>query len=129
MTRANRRGSAAFQHAGSATPKPPAVFRGAVRVTPGATRESVGGQMPPTRPGDPPALLVRVCAKPIGGQATTAVEVALARALGLSRRQVSVVRGAASRDKLVEISDCPPDLPARWARLLGLSAGQLNSPS
>jgi hypothetical protein len=60
-----------------------------------------------------------VRARPIDGAATTAAERVLAGALGLRPRQVRVVRGATPRDKLVEISDPPPDLPARWASLLG----------
>lgn len=116
MTRANRTVRGPIPPLG---PPGSSAFRGAVRVTPGARRDHVGGQVPATRPGDPPALLVRVSAKPIEGRATNAVEIALARALGVSRRQVHVVRGMASRDKLVEISDGPPDLAARWAKLLG----------
>jgi uncharacterized protein YggU (UPF0235/DUF167 family) len=30
-----------------------------------------------------------------------------------------VVRGATARDKVIEISDPPPDIAERWAALLG----------
>lgn len=78
----------------------------------------MGGRVAASRPGEPPALEVRVRARPIDGAATTAAERVLAGALGLRPRQVRVVRGATSRDKLVEIADPPADLPARWAALL-----------
>jgi uncharacterized protein len=94
-------------------------FQGAIRVRPSARQDAVGGRAQPSRPGDPGALEVRVRARPIDGAATAAAEQVLARALGLRPRQVRVVRGATSRDKLVEITDPPADLPARWASLLG----------
>jgi uncharacterized protein YggU (UPF0235/DUF167 family) len=64
-------------------------------------------------------LAVRVRARAVAGAATAAVERVLAEALGVRPRQVHVVRGATSRDKLVEVSDPPPDIEARWASLLG----------
>jgi uncharacterized protein len=94
-------------------------FRAAIRVRPAARQDAVGGRAATSRPDDAPALEVRVRARPIDGAATTAAERVLAGALGLRPRQVRVVRGATSRDKLVEITDPPPDLPARWAALLG----------
>ena len=93
-------------------------FRAAIRVRPAARQDAVGGRATPSRPGDPPVLEVRVRARPIEGAATAAAERVLAGALGLRPRQVRVVRGATSRDKLVEITDPPPDLAARWAALL-----------
>jgi uncharacterized protein len=93
-------------------------FRAAIRVRPAARQDAVGGRAATSRPGDPPVLEVRVRARPIEGAATSAAERVLADSLGLRPRQVRVVRGAASRDKLVEITDPPPDLPARWAALL-----------
>jgi hypothetical protein len=94
-------------------------FRGTIRVRPAAHCDAVGGRAPAARPGDPPALGVRVRARPVDGAATAAAERVLAEALGVRPRQVRVIRGATSREKLVEISDPPPDLAARWARLLG----------
>lgn len=93
-------------------------FRAPIRVRPAAHRDAVGGRAGASRPGDPPALEVRVRARPIDGAATAAAERVLASALGVRPRQVRVVRGATSRDKLVEITDPPVDLPARWAALL-----------
>jgi uncharacterized protein YggU (UPF0235/DUF167 family) len=93
-------------------------FRATIRVRPAAHKDAVGGRATTSRPEDPPALEVRVRARPVDGAATAAAERVLAGALGLRPRQVRVVRGATSRDKLVEISDPPPDLAARWAALL-----------
>lgn len=100
-------------------------FRAAIRVQPGARRDSVGGAAAGGRPAsgphaaDPPVLLVRVRARPVEGAATAAAERAVADALGLRPRLVRVVRGATSRDKLIEVSDPPPDIAERWAALLG----------
>ena len=93
-------------------------FRAAIHVRPGGRADSVGGRSLPARPGDPPSLLVRVRARPVEGAATEAAERALAAALAIRPRQVRVVRGAQSRDKLVEISDPPEDIARRWADLL-----------
>jgi uncharacterized protein len=93
-------------------------FRAAIRVRPAARRDAVGGRAATSRPGDPAVLEVRVRARPVEGAATAAAERALADALGLRPRQVRVVRGATSRDKIVEIADPPPDVAARWASLL-----------
>lgn len=93
-------------------------FRAAIRVRPAARQDAVGGRAPTSRPGDPPVLEVRVRARPVEGAATAAAERALAEALGVRPRQVRVIRGATSRDKLVEIADPPADLPTRWAALL-----------
>ena len=94
-------------------------FRAAIRVQPGARRTVVGGSAPGAGPRpDAPALLVRVAARPVEGAATAEAEKAVAQALGLRARHVAVVRGATSRDKLVEVSDAPADIAERWARLL-----------
>jgi uncharacterized protein len=61
--------------------------------------------------------VVAVSARAVDGAATEAVLVAVAKALGVRPRQVTLVRGATSRDKLLEISDPPDDLQARIAAL------------
>jgi uncharacterized protein YggU (UPF0235/DUF167 family) len=91
--------------------------RVAVRVRPGASRTRVGGSY---REGATVRLVVAVGAKAVDGAATEAVLAALAEALGVRRRQVTLVHGATSRDKLVEITDPPGDLDDRIAALLSL---------
>lgn len=97
-------------------PSAPAVppVRLAVRVKPGAARTRVGGSY-----GDAGALVVAVSERAVDGKATAAALLALARALGLSRGAVTLVSGAASRDKVVEVADPPADLGARIQALLG----------
>jgi uncharacterized protein YggU (UPF0235/DUF167 family) len=75
-----------------------------VRVRPGASRTRVGGQY---GEGDRARLVVAVGARAVDGAATAAVLAALADALGVRPRQVRLVSGATSRDKLVEILDPP----------------------
>jgi uncharacterized protein len=70
--------------------------RVAVRVRPGASRTRVGGLH-----GD--RLVVAVQARAVDGAATEAALAAVADALGLRRRHVSLVAGATSRDKVVEV--------------------------
>jgi uncharacterized protein len=98
-------------------------FRGGIRVQPGARRDEVGGTAPVSgaRAGAPAVLLVRVRARPVEGAATTAAERAIAAALGVRAGQVHVVRGATSREKLIEVTDAPADIGQRWAGLLARS--------
>ncbi len=70
--------------------------RFAVRVQPRSSRPGVDGLH-----GD--ALRVRVGAAPVDGAANDAVVEVLAAALGVPRRAVRIVAGAASRSKLVEV--------------------------
>jgi uncharacterized protein (TIGR00251 family) len=67
-----------------------------VHVTPGAREEQItdwhGG-----------SLRVRVQARPEKGRANQAALRLLARRLGVAPANLSIVRGAASRDKLVEV--------------------------
>ena len=65
-----------------------------MRVRPGAARTAVGG-----RRGD--ALVVCVTARPAGGAATQAALRAVAKAFGVPRRDVTLVTGATSRDKVI----------------------------
>jgi uncharacterized protein len=81
-----------------------------IRVRPGASRTAVGGA-------HDGALVVRVAARPVEGQATEAALAAIAAALGVRRRQVSLVTGSTSRTKVVEVEGADP---ARLAALLGV---------
>ena len=85
----------------------------AIRVRPGASRTKVGGAY-----GD--RLVVAVSARAVDGAATEAALGAVARAFGVRPRHVTLVTGATSRDKVVEI-----DLPAAEVaeRLAALLAG------
>ena len=67
-----------------------------VRVHPGARREGL------KRRADG-ALQIEVTAAPEGGRANEAVCALLARALGIGRTKVTVVRGHAARRKQVEV--------------------------
>lgn len=49
-------------------------------------------------------LRVKVVAPPQAGKANAAVIALLARHLGVPRRQLQIVRGASSRDKVVEVA-------------------------
>ncbi|WP_436773862.1 DUF167 domain-containing protein [Yinghuangia sp. YIM S09857] len=90
----------------------PAPCRIAIRVKPGASRTAVGGTH-----GD--ALVVAVNARAVEGKATEAALKALAAALGVRRRQITLVTGATSRDKVVEVAEPPPDLAVTLAALRG----------
>jgi len=56
------------------------------------------------------ALRVRVTEPPVNDAANRAVLILLAEALGVPRSQVSLVRGAHGRDKLIRISGVSRDL-------------------
>jgi uncharacterized protein YggU (UPF0235/DUF167 family) len=84
--------------------------RVAIRVRPGASRTAVGG----VHAG---RLVVAVSARAVDGAATQAALDALARALGLRPRQVWLVSGATSRDKLVEVDADEVEVAARLEAL------------
>jgi uncharacterized protein YggU (UPF0235/DUF167 family) len=94
------------------------MFSLALRLRPGASRTAVGGGY------DGPygrALVVAVPARAVDGKATEAAVRAVADALGLRPRDISVKSGHASRDKLVVVDAPPPDLAARVVRLRDLA--------
>jgi uncharacterized protein len=68
-----------------------------VRVVPRAGRDGVAGE----RAG---ALLVRLAAAPVDGQANHALVRVLGRALGVAASSVTILRGATGRDKVVRIA-------------------------
>ena len=78
-------------------------------MKPGAGRTRVGG-----RYGDA-ALVVAVQVPAVDGRATAAALAAVAKALGCPPRDVTLVSGATSRTKVVEV---PDDLRSRLEELL-----------
>jgi uncharacterized protein (TIGR00251 family) len=68
----------------------------AVRLTPRADRDVIVGM----RDG---VIAVRVSAPPVDGQANAALIKVLAKALGVPKSRLSIVRGQAARDKLVRV--------------------------
>jgi uncharacterized protein (TIGR00251 family) len=58
------------------------------------------------------ALKIRVAAPPVEGKANEALIAYLAKALGVPRRAVSILKGESSREKLLLVADAQAD-PAR----------------
>ena len=54
-------------------------------------------------------LKVRLAAPPVDGAANEALVALLAEQLGLPKRHISIVRGASSRQKTVEITGVTPE--------------------
>jgi uncharacterized protein YggU (UPF0235/DUF167 family) len=80
-----------------------------IRVRPGSARTGVGGK-------HDGALVVRVSARAVDGQATAAALAAVAEAFGVARRAVTLVAGATSRTKIIDVAGADPAL---LDRLLG----------
>jgi uncharacterized protein (TIGR00251 family) len=72
-----------------------------VRVQPGASKDEVVGW-------EDDLLRIRVRARAVEGKANKRLVEFLAEALGLRPRQVTLIKGEKSREKLVEV-----DLPSR----------------
>ena len=77
------------------------MVRIAVWVRPGSARPGVGGE-------HDGALVVRVSERAVDGRATAAALAAVAAAFGVRRHAVTLVAGAASRRKLVEVPGADP---------------------
>ncbi len=73
-----------------------------VRVRPGASRNRIDG----FRDG---ALVVRLTAPPVAGQANAALVVLLARQLGVARRDIEILRGQRGRLKVISVSGLTDD--------------------
>jgi uncharacterized protein len=86
------------------------VVRITVRVRPGSARPGVGG-------GHDGALVVRVSARAVDGQATQAALAAVAAAFGVPRRSVTLVSGATNRTKVIDVQGADPE---QLGRLLSL---------
>jgi uncharacterized protein len=89
-------------------------MRVAIRVKPGSSRTAVGG-----RHGDGEMLVVAVTARAVDGKATEAALRAVAEAFGVRRSDVTLVTGASSRDKLIEITGNAAELASTRDALLG----------
>jgi uncharacterized protein len=79
-------------------------------VQPGSTHAKVGGE-------HEGALVVRVHQRAVEGRATAAALTAVAAAFGVRPHAVTLVSGAASRMKIVDVAGADP---AALARLLAL---------
>ena len=77
-----------------------------VKVTPRASRDQIGGM----RDG---VLQVRVTAAPVDDAANTALLKLLAKAVGVPRSRLKIVRGARARRKLVAIEGAGPEVLER----------------
>ena len=77
--------------------KPPQDARIRVRLTPRSGRNEIVGWQDGL-------LRVRVTAPPVDGKANEALERLIAKALGVPKRDVSIVSGARGREKAVEIA-------------------------
>jgi uncharacterized protein YggU (UPF0235/DUF167 family) len=86
------------------------VVRVTVRVRPGSARTRVGGE-------HDGALVVRVTARAVDGQATAAALAAVAGAFGVRRHAVTLVAGTASRTKIIEVAGADPAVLDRLLRL------------
>jgi uncharacterized protein len=86
------------------------VVRITVRVRPGSARPGVGG-------GHDGALVVRVSARAVDGQATQAALAAVAAAFGVPRRSVTLVSGATNRTKVIDVPGADPELLGRLLSL------------
>lgn len=96
---------------------PPDTLTIAIRVKPGSSRTAVGGSW-----GDPPRLVVAVAARAVDGAATQAALDALAEAMGVRPRHVTLVTGATSRDKVVRVEAAGVAVGELRARVAALSS-------
>ena len=79
----------------------PESMRITIKVRPGSTRPGVGGNLDG-------ALVVRVAPRASDGKATEAALAAVAKAFGLRRDAVSLVTGATSRTKIIQLAGADP---------------------
>lgn len=77
-------------------------MRVTIRVRPGAGRDVVGGE-------HDGALVVRVGARAVDGKATAAALAAVAEAFGVRPAAVTLVTGATSRTKVVDVDGATDD--------------------
>jgi uncharacterized protein YggU (UPF0235/DUF167 family) len=78
-----------------------------VRLTPGASADRIDGWDVDAE--GRPVLKVRVRARPVEGEANEALIKLLAKALGLAKSAVVLLRGGQSRTKMVEVEGLSGD--------------------
>ena len=76
----------------------------ALKVTPGARRDEILG-WEENYPGVGRVLRLKIAAPPIEGRANKAIEVFLARVLGVPKSSVQIVQGSTGHIKRVELPD------------------------
>ena len=81
-------------------------MRISIWVRPGSAHPGVGGE-------HGGALIVRVNARAVDGRATEAALAAVAAAFGVRRSGVTLVAGASSRAKVVDVAGADPSLLTR----------------
>jgi uncharacterized protein len=81
-------------------------MRVTIRVQPGSARPGLGGE-------HAGALVVKVRARAVDGKATEAALAAVADAFGVRRSAVTLVAGASSRTKVVDVAGADPAVLAR----------------
>ena len=87
-------------------------------MKPGTSRTHVGGS-------HGTALVVAVSARAVEGQATAQSLKAVAQAVGLRPRQVTLIRGEKSRDKTIALTVAAESSNAVIAQLRELGAGSI----
>ena len=78
-----------------------------VRLTPGASADRIDGW--DVDPDGRPVLKVRVRARPVEGEANTALIKLLAKSLRLPKSSVTLDRGGQSRTKMISVADLSDD--------------------
>jgi len=76
-----------------------------VRVYPAARKTKVGGRY---GSGDPPVLIVRVTAPAVDGRANAAVIEAMAVAFAVKPKEIDLIFGGSSRNKVLSVTGADP---------------------
>jgi uncharacterized protein YggU (UPF0235/DUF167 family) len=93
-------------------------MRVSVRVKPGASKTKVGGQYGEISAGQQGVLIVFVAQRAVDGAATEGLLKAVAKAFGLRRADVALIKGLTARTKVLELRGEEAGLAARLSELL-----------
>jgi uncharacterized protein (TIGR00251 family) len=85
----------------------------AVRVQPRASHSSVAGELDG-------ALKIRLAAPPVDGEANEELARVLAKLFAVPRRQIEIISGRTSKNKLVRVSGISADLFEKALRSRGV---------